>query len=158
MAATSQKNPPKYYYTGDSPSLKFELNPFIVKDPSCEITYSCQLIQGPVKLDLCYIDEQGTFAKFDTATGNYIFQSTNRDKYPPGEYIFMIYGTSGSMTAHTRMKMTLVDHPCSRVELKLRENPFEDITYVLGERSKRKKWNKEQLVEKPIFYDLCGEV
>ena len=111
-----------------------------------------------MKLDLCYIDEKGTYAKFDTATGNYIFQSTNRDKYPPGKYIFMIYGTSGGMSDFTRMVMTLVDHPCGRAEIKLRDNPFKDITYILGERPKRRRWYKEELVEQPIFYDLCGEV
>ena len=87
-----------------------------------------------------------TYAFFDTESGTYIFQSTNRDKYPPGEYIFNIYGTSGGMTAVTKIVMTLADHPCSRVKIELRDNPFEDVNYVLGDKNVIIPWFTEQLI------------
>ena len=62
------------------------------------------MIRGPVRVvDLCYQNEELTKAKFDTETGNYKFQSTDRDKYPPGKYSFMITGTSGGMSTSIRM-------------------------------------------------------
>ena len=35
IEAPRQEFPPTYYYTGDSPSLKFELEPFKVREPAC---------------------------------------------------------------------------------------------------------------------------
>ena len=41
VEAPRQKNPSKYYYTGEDPSLQFELVPFVTAEKSCKITYSC---------------------------------------------------------------------------------------------------------------------
>lgn len=73
------------------------------------------MIRGPIRIDLCYHRTNDAYADFDSETGNYTFMTTNRDSYPPGKYVFNVYGTSGGMTASIRFTMILADHPCSRV-------------------------------------------
>ena len=116
------------------------------------------MIRGPIKIDLCYHEDGDTVAKFDVETGNYMFQTTNRDKYPPGRYVFTITGTSGGMSDSAKFVMNLVDHPCAYAKIDLKEQHFPDVKYVLGDSKVKLPWRAEDLVASPLVNDICGPV
>jgi len=57
-----------------------------------EAEFSCQYISGPVdpndpEIDMC---ASGDDIKFDPETGEFTFDGRDHDKYPPGEYDYMM--------------------------------------------------------------------
>ena len=59
-------------YTADSPLLEFTPTGITIDPIICPITYSCAILAGPSRTDLCsdFIDGD-TIGTFDPATGAY---------------------------------------------------------------------------------------
>lgn len=93
------------------------MNPFTPNPPICKPEYSCEVISGPIPLDLCAISDGTTSGVFSKITGNYEFYSTDLANYPAGSYTFDITGTlgtagtPGAITKKITFVLTLVD-PC----------------------------------------------
>ena len=97
---------------------------------------------------------------FDPATGSFTFQTTDIDKYPPGDYEITIRGTTGSGTQiadETVVTLTLVD-PCPTAELVNVEPPkFEDIEYLIGRPAIPVDFLLSEVVQLDIPHN-CGEI
>ena len=85
VLGTPQMTLQPYLYSGDSEKVQFTLSPFKVDPPTCNITYSCEIVSGP-RLDLCNLRDGATEASFDPSTGNYSFKSGDIANYPAGSY------------------------------------------------------------------------
>ena len=107
VLSVPQSNPVAYLYTGQSPSMKFTLNAFIVEPAVCPFIYSCQVIAGG-RTDLCEVSDGATEGIFEANSGNFEFYSVDMANYPPGDYTFEIRGVVGSKSATATFVMTLV--------------------------------------------------
>ena len=72
ITATLQELVDPYLFTGDSPSIVFNLNPFEIDPRFCPVTFTCSVKFGP-RSDLCSIIDGETNGSFDQVTGNYQF-------------------------------------------------------------------------------------
>ena len=88
MTAPAQTDPDGNAYTGNSPGVTFTLAPFTVEPSVCTITYSCALEASSPRADICVITAGSTATTFDTATGDYTFESIDNIGFPPGAYVF----------------------------------------------------------------------
>jgi len=73
-----------------------------------------------------------TTVSFNTATGQHVFNSDDRDNYPLGQYVFTITITIGDKTESVTYTMNLI-FPCGNALLQVGSNPFANgpFTYVL---------------------------
>ena len=72
------------------------MNPPNLTPTYCSVDYICSIdnTQSP-RDDLCSISDGSTIGTFNTATGDYSFQSTDVINYPAGIYHFEITVVSG---------------------------------------------------------------
>lgn len=129
IRATSQVNPPPYYFDlRDGPLVK-KINPFSSIPPGCDITYSCVGVTGPDPDLACDIPGVTTFDG-DHGISKWTFQSTDFETYSLGTYIVEIEGVTGinsQKSTRATFEVTL-ENPCLKRSLvKLREEqPFKD--------------------------------
>ena len=105
-----------YEYTGDSPAVVFTMNPFAVVPSVCAVTYSCAILAGAPRTDICSITSGATVGTFEPASGNFQFESTDMANFPPGVYQFEITGTVGTKSDKITVTVEFVD-PCSSAVL-----------------------------------------
>ena len=98
-----------YEYTGNTPAIEFTMNPFTVQPAACAVTYSCALLAGSPRTDICSITDGSTVGTFDPTTGNFQFQSINPSGYPIGIYQFEITGTVGDKSDVIVVDVEFVD-------------------------------------------------
>ena len=107
---------PDYYYTGTNPSLEFTTIPFVVDPVICPVKYSCDILPGAPRTDLCSVIENGTLGSFDDKDGSFTFSSIDMANFPPDTYQMQVTGTSGLKTVSFVIDLVLVD-PCLTVDL-----------------------------------------
>ena len=107
------------------------------------------MTSGP-RTDLCNVDDGSTKGKFDQNTGDYTFQSIDELiyplNYPPGDYIFKLIATSGSVSTSTTWTMT-IKYPCPNVNFFLKTGKFVDQTYFLRDPEIVVPWTLQELAE-----------
>ena len=142
ITAQPQTNPLPYSFAYDIPI--FELVPPVIEPAYCfdSIVYECSLTDDSPRTDICDITYDGDIvvSQFDPATGNYFFQATDVDNYPPGFYTFEItarVSTAPTVTAVSTFELELRD-ACSLQRLRNSEgltidHPFEDQVYYFVE-------------------------
>lgn len=155
VLATDQGPPSEYKYTGDTPRYDKSITPFQVTPDACSFTYSCEMIGGP-RLDLCDIIDGSTQGSFNTATGDYFFQSTDVFAFEPGTYEFRITGTVGIQSDTATFSLILVDR-CPESTFFLKSNPFSNETYYLRDQQIEKIWTVDDLAEIVMPYN-CGAI
>ena len=149
-----QTNPADYYYTLQSPKMKFTLKPYVVEPPVCVFVYSCAVTAG-ARTDLCSINDGTTQGVFDPITGNYEFYSIDMANYTPGSYTFTITGTVGTKSATATFVMKLVN-PCPTTLLTVNNPaPFVTQTYILRDPQINRVWNIATIVTKGTLVN-CG--
>ena len=113
------------------------------------------MIGGP-RLDLCDIIDGSTQGSFNTATGDYFFQSTDVFAFEPGTYEFKITGTVGIKSDTATFSLILVDR-CLETTFFLKSNPFSNETYYLRDQQIEKIWKVQDLATIVMPYN-CGTV
>ena len=121
-------------YTADNPLLEFTPTGITIDPIICPITYSCAILAGPSRTDLCSIIEGDTVGAFDPATGAYTFNSIDMANFPADTYQMEITATSGARVESFTVNLVLTD-PCPTSTLTLSATPFADETYVLRDPS-----------------------
>ena len=72
------------------------MNPFTSSIAECTISYSCEMIAGPLDYDLCNYASGKTTSSFDSNTGDYSISSDDYQLFGTQTVIFKITVTSGS--------------------------------------------------------------
>lgn len=153
IAAVSQSdlvgNP--YQYTG-SVSLDgvgFQITPIV-----CEpfVSIACSVKSSPVGAsDIC------SAATFDSKTGGFSFDETDKTAYLPGSYVIDFVGTLGSKSATVQKTITIED-PCPTASISLANTALfpASSTYTLRDQQLPLSWSKVNLLLKDIATD-CGQ-
>ena len=155
-AATPQMIVAPYIYTANAPALAFTMNPFVVDPVICPVTYTCQVLAGSPRLDICSIIEGATKGTFDSITGNFVFESIDMANFPPGIYQLEITGTVGTKTDKIVVDIELKD-PCPNAAISLLPSPISDDTYVLRDLAQPQTWLYNQIFTIDTLVD-CGPV
>ena len=102
MTDPGQNQSREYSYTFDG--LKFDVKPFVVDPPVCDVTYECIS-------DSCMTKA----VRFNN--GRFDFETFDMVEFPPGEIEFTIRATVGNLIQLeeiTTIKITLID-PCGTI-------------------------------------------
>lgn len=97
-----------------------------------EATYTCEFLSGPYTgdMDPCAMTSEngdyGTTSEFDPETGEFLFDSNDKEEFPEGEYEFKAKALIGDKETSTVFKMQ-VTNPCPTTEVELLESPFEEL-------------------------------
>ena len=111
LTAVLQTDPDTYWYTGDSPSANFNLEPFTITPVGfCNAVHSCTVISGP-RQDLCNLSTANSRGIFSAGTGNYKFEADDITEVIPGTYVFEITAKVGVTTSTVSFTLVLGD-PC----------------------------------------------
>jgi len=145
-----------YIYTANTPALGFSMNPFVVDPVICPVTYSCQVLAGAPRLDICSIVDGATKGTFDSMTGDFAFESIDMANFPPGIYQLEITGTVGTKTDKIVVDIELKD-PCPTAAISLLPSPISDDTYVLRDPAQSQNWLYNQIFTIDTLVD-CGPV
>jgi hypothetical protein len=98
----------------------------------------------------------GTTTTFDQATGQYTFQSNDKDTFPPGVYQFTVTVTIGAKSVDVPFTLTLHE-PCDDATLTLNSNPFSSTyTYVLGANPQEIFYDVDTMVNSDVNPN-CGD-
>ena len=122
----------------------------------CAMTFECEFIDGPRNNeDLCSL---GGVSYFDSGYGDWYFDSTDKEEWPPGEYVFIITGILGNKSDEFELIFNLVD-PCSEAEFTILASPFSGEVYELGDPEIVQPWTDSDLYSVTVPYgdsDACG--
>lgn len=147
----------EYSYIGASPAVEFQINPFAVEPPICDLLYACETILTPGQsADICSISDGNSDASFDQVSGAYKFQTADKVKYPPGSYQLKITGSLVDKSDAIVIELFLID-PCPTIEMALTQSPFVDTSYVLRDAAVEQSWTGIGLVTTNIPAE-CGPV
>ena len=87
---------------------------------TCEITFTCDFLVGPrIDQDLCSLP---TVSYFDAEYGDWYFDSTDMNEWPPGDYYFWITGTVGALSEGYELHFRLGNHGISWLHCRTRAN------------------------------------
>lgn len=127
-------------------------------------TYSCQYQSGPYSgsLDVCsFTDTNGVYsssASFNTATGEYVFSTDDKDTFPPGTYELVITFTLGTVVESATFPFILAD-PCLGNSIQFTTtHPFTSgnvYQYVLGDTATQITYDNNALVTSDASVN-CG--
>lgn len=153
IAAESQSdlvgNPFQYNGSVSLDGIGFEITPTV-----CEprVSIACSVSNSPVGAsDIC------SAATFDTMTGAFSFDETDKAAYPPGSYVIDFVGTLGSKSATVQKTITIED-PCPTASLSLANSALfsASSSYTLGDQQLSLPWSKVNLLLKDTATD-CGQ-
>ena len=128
----------------------------VVDPPVCPVTYQCISVTGPDSRLSCLAPAVG----LNTNTGTIRFTSTDSQAYYPGEYVFTVRASSGTVNAVTdEFTFTLrMEDPCKESNLiPLQGLKFVNVRYMLGRDQISQRFTVEDLVEVNVQHD-CGRV
>ena len=109
---------------------------------TCEITFTCDFLVGPrIDQDLCSLP---TVSYFDAEYGDWYFDSTDMNEWPPGDYYFWITGTVGALSEGYELHFRL-GNPCTVAYFTFESFPFSDTTYELGSPEIVQPWTDADL-------------
>ena len=141
------------------------MNHFTPTPSDCEVTYECISIKGVDEKVKCHMPGVTTFDGIldgEDTDGTFTFLTTDREAYRHGEYTVSIRGTTGldvPISAEATFVLT-IGEPCKFVELSLAYDPFDDMTYRLGERTMQTIFSLQKIVrldDSLVSSSSCGD-
>ena len=127
------------YYSGQ---VYFKMADWLYYPETCEITFRCDYLDGPrIDQDLCSLP---TVSYFDSEYGDWYFDSTDMNEWPPGDYYFWITGTVGVLSEGYELHFHL-GNPCDIAFFTFESFPFSDATYELGSPAIVQPWTDADL-------------
>ena len=158
ISAPPQVSPEDYYYTKGGTT--FTASSLIVYPPVCPVTYEClstEILQGSDADIRC---DDPEIVTFDPASGHFVFETADMEKYSPGQYQFNMRGTVGvqdKISADYSISLKLVN-PCPLTSLRnVLGTSFMDMRYTLGRDAVNQPFIVSDFVEVDTRVD-CGQI
>ena len=124
---------------------------------------TCSLDDSSPRKDLCTIIEGTTVSSFDSASGDFSFQSKEVERIPAGTYVFRITASTGvgPVKALDTTFSLVITNPCTTFEFTLQNPtpfPTTKIRHALIEQAAQSiaKWNTDTVATRSVTHVYCG--